>query len=112
MEELIIYGLAGLFGGLLGWLFAHEIIKYCKKALEWFDEIKHQLPKYRHAIGVLIQEGKKIFKRIWTKLWNGEEKWYEPEVDVGVPYEAGVLPSEIENELQKQGCVAVWSDAA
>lgn len=112
MEDLIIYGLGGLIGGIVGYLFASAIIKYCKKALKWFDEVKHQVPKYRYAVGVLVREGTRVFKKFWVQLWGGDEKIYEEPGDIGVEMEAGELPEEIERELQTQGIVAVWSDAA
>lgn len=111
MEDLIIYGLAGIFGGLLGWLIGSAIVKYCKKALDWFQTASSQIPRYRKAIGVLIREKGRVFKRLWAELFGGEEVIYEEEGDVGVEYEAGELPDEIDRELNAQGIVAVWSAA-
>lgn len=111
MEDLIIYGLGGLLGGLIGWLFASAIIKYCKKALDWFKSAFESIPRCRKAIGVLVREGRRVFKRLWVQFTNGEESIYEEEGDVGVEMEAGELPDDIEKALNEQGIVAVWSNA-
>ena len=110
MEDLIIYGLGGLLGGLIGWL-ASAIIKYCKKALDWFKSAFESIPRCRKAIGVLVREGGRVFKRLWVQFINGEESIYEEEGDVGVEMEAGELPDDIEKALNEQGIVAVWSNA-
>lgn len=112
MEDLIIYGLGGLLGGIIGYFFASAIIKYCKKALDWFQSAYNNIPRCKKAIGILVREGNRVFKRLWVELTNGEEAIYEEEGDVGVEMEAGELPDEIENALNEQGIVAVWSNAS
>lgn len=112
MEDLIIYGLGGLLGGLFGYLFASAIIKYCKKALDWFKEAYASIPRCRKAIGILVREGRRVLKRLWVEFMNGEESIYHEEGDLGVEMETGgELPEEIEKALEEQGVVAVWSNA-
>lgn len=110
MEDLIVYGLGGLLAGLFGGLLVSAIVRYWKKALKWFERVSHQVRKYKYAVGVLVREGSKVFKRLWVQFITGEEEIYEEEGDEGEEIEEGELPREIEDELKSQGMVAVWSD--
>lgn len=110
MEDLIIYGLGALLGGIFGGLVISAIIKYYKKALKWFEDASHHIRKYRLAIGVLVREGSKVFKRFFVQFITGEEEIFEENGDEGVELEPGELPEEIESELKNQGFVAIWSD--
>ena len=109
MEDLIIYGASALFGGLLGWLFASALERYWKKAQDWFESVWNDTSRARRAVGVFVRRSGRLFKEFWVELTNGVEEHYHQPDDEGVEVNRGDLSDEINEALDRQEFIAVWS---
>lgn len=109
MEDVIVYGLSAIFGGILGWLFASAIEKYFNKAKSWFESVWDSISRQVRAIGILVRKGNRLFKKFWVEFTTGQEEIYEPSDDNGVEVDRKDLTDEVNQALDRQGYVAIWS---
>lgn len=101
-----------LIGGAIGALLGAAIAAYIEEAVNWFHHIWDTHPDFRRnckAVGVLVKHGHKAFKRILKLDSKGTciEKEYYVSDDEGEEIDNLDLPSDIEQELNRDGWIVI-----
>lgn len=107
MIDLLYYGLAALAGGLIGYGVGSLIAKYLDKAKEWFNRVWRGLSRVSRAVGILVRQGNRLFKRFVAQLLNGEVEEYYDENDKGVEIQWGDLSDEAKKALDEDEYLVV-----
>lgn len=106
LGEILI---GGLIGGVAGYFIGKALVKYWEKAKTWFDQVWKGIQRVRRAVGILIREGNRLFKRFVTLLFNGETEEYYDQSDEGVEIEWDKLTDEAKKALQEDEYIVVAS---
>lgn len=99
--------LGGIIGGVAGYFIGKALVKYWEKAKNWFDQVWKSVTRVSRAIGILIRQGNKLFKRFVTLLTNGEVEEYYDESDEGVEINWDELTDEAKKALQDDEYIPV-----
>lgn len=105
--NLLYYLGAAAIGGLVAFGIGSLISKYIKKAKEWFNRLWHGLSRIYRAVGILIRQGNRLFKRFIAQFSNGEVQQYYDENDEGVEIEWNKLSSEAQRALAQDDFITV-----
>ncbi len=100
MIDLLYYLGAAALGGLIGYGVGSLLVKYLDKAKEWFNRVWRGLSRVSRAIGILVRQGNRLFKRFVAQLFNGEVEEYYDENDVGVEIKWSELSDEAKKALE------------
>lgn len=101
--------IGGLIGGAAGYFIGKALVKYWEKAKNWFDQVWNSIQRVRRAVGILLREGNRLFKRFVTLLFNGETEEYYDQSDEGVEIKWEELTDEAKKALQEDEYIAVAS---
>lgn len=99
--------LGGLIGGVAGYFIGKALVKYWEKAKNWFEQVWNSLTRVSRAIGILVRQGNKLFKRFVALLKNGEIEEYYDESDEGVEIDWNELTDEAKKALQEDEYIPV-----
>lgn len=109
MIDLLYYAGAAILGGVAGFFIGKAIAKYVDKAVEWFNQVWHELSRVSRAVGILFRQGNKLVKRFLAIYKNGDYQEYGDPSDEGVEIEWGDLSEEAKKALQDDGFIVVKS---
>ena len=101
--------LGGVAAGAAAYFIGKALVKYLEKAKDWFDRVWNNIQRISRAVGILVRQGNRLFKRFIAKLFNGEVKEYYDEDDDGVEIEWDDLTDEAKKSLQEDDYIAVAS---
>lgn len=99
--------LGGLIGGVAGYFIGKALIKYWEKAKNWFDQVWNSIQRVIRAVGLLIRQGNRLFKRFVTLLKDEEVEEYYDETDEGVEINWDELTDEAKKALQEDEYIVV-----
>lgn len=99
--------LGGLIGGVAGYFIGKALVKYWEKAKNWFEQVWNSLTRVSRAVGILVRQGNKLFKRFVALLTNGEIEEYYDESDEGVEIDWDELTDEAKKALQEDEYIPV-----
>ncbi len=107
MLDILYYLGAAVLGGVAGYFIGQALVKYWEKAKSWFDQVWQNMSRVRRAVGILIRQGNRLFKRFVALLTNGETEEYYDQSDEGVEIEWEDLTDEAKKALQDDEYIAV-----
>lgn len=107
MIDLLCYAGAALLGAAAGYFIGKALVKYWEKAKEWFDNAWRGISRISRAVGILVRQGNKLFKRFVTQLFNGEVEEYVDNSDEGVEIEWDGLTDEAKRALLEDEYIPV-----
>lgn len=99
--------LGGLIGGVAGYFIGKALVKYWEKAKNWFEQVWNSLTRVSRAVGILVRQGNKLFKRFVALLTNGEIEEYYDESDEGIEIDWDELTDEAKKVLQEDEYIPV-----
>lgn len=99
--------LGGLIGGAAGYFIGKALVKYWEKAKNWFDQVWNGITRVTRAVGILIRQGNRLFKRFVTLLKDGEIEEYYDMSDEGVEIKWEELTDEAKKALQEDEYIPV-----
>lgn len=107
MIDLLYYIGAALVSGVAGYFIGKALVKYWEKAKDWFDRAWQNIQRLVRAVGILVRQGNRLFKRFVAQLKNGEVEEYYDESDTGVEIEWDDLTDEAKKALQQDEYIPV-----
>lgn len=109
MWDILLQIGAVALGGVAGYFIGRALVKYWEKAKDWFDRAWRNIQRISRAVGILVRQGNRLFKRFIAELFNGEVEEYYDENDEGVEIEWDELTDEAKKALQEDDYIAVAS---
>ena len=103
MLDLLYYAL----GGVALYFIGKALEKYWESAKNWFNQVWNGIKRARRAVGILIRQGNRLFKRFVILLTNDETEEYYDESDKGVEIEWDNLTDEAKKALQEDDYLPV-----
>lgn len=107
MIDLLYYVTAAIIGGVAGYFIGKEIAKYYEKAKSWFTQVWNGINRVKRAIGLLIRQGNRLFKRLVALQTDGEVEEYYDKSDDGVEYKLSDLSDEARKALEEDDYIPV-----
>lgn len=107
MLDLLYYLGAAAIGGVAGYFIGKALSKYWESAKSWFEQFWKGIKRATRAVGILIRQGNRLFKRFVTLLKNDEVEEYYDESDEGVEIEWDSLTDEAKKALEEDEYILV-----
>lgn len=109
MFDILYYLGSAIVGGIIGYAVGSLLAKYLEAAKEWFSQVWRNLKRVSRAIGILIRQKSRLFKRLVVQLFNGEIEEYYDETDEGVEIDWDDLTDEAKKALEEDEFILVSS---
>lgn len=94
--------LGGLVGGAVGYFIGKALVNYLEKAKNWFDQVWQTVTRVIRALGILVREGNRLFKRFVVLKDDDEVEQYYDASDTGVEIN--------DKELSEEAKIALYQD--